>query len=250
MPEVFYLFLFGHIIGDFYLQSSGMAERKQKEAGAVCIHALLYCSAMLVVSIPLLILNLQAGILASVIAGLAHFCIDIIKHAAVRIRKHSEDPFWLFAADQAVHIAVIAAGSYVLKGYISETGITQLFLGGLNMSYLVTVKLLIVLALMGRPANITFRKALKTAKAEDRLADAASGMKNAGAIIGTLERIIVSVMIFLGEYASVAIVLTAKSIVRYNRIKAEPKFAEYYLIGTLSSIAYAILVTMLFFQTH
>lgn len=247
MPEVFYLLLLGHIAGDFYFPSSGMADKKQTESGAVFRHGLLYCCAMLAASAPLFFINAQAAILAVAIPGVSHFCIDIIKYAFTRAQKRTEESFILFIIDQALHISAAAAVSYMLRAYLPESGITALFLG-INVSYMMTVKILTTLALMVKPANIAFRMILKTSKEEDRLADAASGMKNAGAIIGALERIIVCVMVFLGEYASVAVVLTAKSIARYNRLKAEPRFAEYYLIGTLSSIAYAILVTMLFFQ--
>ncbi len=244
MPEVFYLYLLGHVIGDFYFQTQAIAERKQEDIKAAFGHCLLYWIAMLIISIPLFLACPAAGAIAFAAAGLAHFVIDLIKHAAAR---KNPDSFAVFIADQALHIAVIIAGSYALQQLIPADGISGLF-AGLNISYLTTVKLLIVLALAGRPANIAFKKLLKAAKAEDRLADAASGLKNAGAVIGTLERIIVCVMFFLGEYASIAIVLTAKSIARYNRLKTEPKFAEYYLIGTLSSITYAILISMLFFQ--
>lgn len=245
MPEVFYLYLLGHIAGDFYFQSQDMADRKQTEIKAICKHALLYWLAMLIVSVPLFLIRPAAGMIAFAATGSAHFLIDLAKHAAA---KKVPDSFAIFIIDQALHIASVIAGSYILLQYISSDGISGLFFG-LNVSYLTTVKLLAVLALVGRPANIAFKKLLKAARAEDRLADAsAAGVKNAGAVIGTLERVIVCVMFFLGEYASVAIVLTAKSIARYNKLKTEPRFAEYYLIGTLSSIAYAILVSMTFFQ--
>jgi hypothetical protein len=244
MPEVFYLYLFGHVIGDFYFQTQEMAKRKQADIKMVCRHALLYWLAILIVSIPLFIADHAAGIIAFAAGGLAHFFIDLIKHAAARKRP---DSFVIFITDQALHIAVIIAGSYALQRLISPHGITDLFLG-LNVSYLTTARLITALALVGRPANVAFKKLLKAAKADDRLADAAARMKNAGSVIGTLERIIICVMFFLGEYAAIAIVLTAKSIARYNKLKTEPKFAEYYLIGTLSSIVYAILVSMVFFQ--
>lgn len=236
--------MFGHVIGDFYFQTQDMAERKQADIKMVLRHALLYWLAILIVSVPLFIADHEAGIIAFTAAGLAHFFIDLIKHAAAR---KMPDSFVVFITDQALHIAVIIAGSYALQKFIPPYGITGLFLG-LNVSYLATARLLTALVLMGRPANVAFKMLLKAAKAEDRLADAAVKMKNAGAVIGTLERVIVCVMFFLGEYAAIAIVLTAKSIARYNKLKTEPRFAEYYLIGTLSSIVYAILISMIFFQ--
>ena len=70
------------------------------------------------------------------------------------------------------------------------------------------------------------------------------GLKRAGAIIGILERIFVLTLVLIGEYASIALIFTAKSIARFEELKNR-KFAEYYLIGTLSSILLAMLVGIL-----
>lgn len=61
----------------------------------------------------------------------------------------------------------------------------------------------------------------------------------AGMVIGFFERTIVTILVFMGEYNAIAFVLTAKSITRFERLK-DRKYAEYYLIGTLSSISFAI----------
>lgn len=244
MPQIFYLYFLGHIAGDFYFQSQSMAERKRADIKMVCKHALLYWLAMLAVSVPLLIADPAAGVIAFAAAGLSHLIIDVIKYAAAR---KNPDSLAVFIADQALHIAIIIAGSYILQRFIPPDGISVLF-AGMGISYIKTATFAAALALMGRPANIAFKKIMNAARAEDKFGDTVAGMRNAGAIIGTLERIIVCVMFFLGEYAAIAIVLTAKSIARYNKLQAEPKFAEYYLIGTLSSIAYAVFVSMIFFQ--
>lgn len=39
----------------------------------------------------------------------------------------------------------------------------------------------------------------------------------------------------LGQYSAIGLVLTAKSIARYDRIAKDKDFAEYYLLGTLMS---------------
>lgn len=70
------------------------------------------------------------------------------------------------------------------------------------------------------------------------------GLKGAGAIIGVLERMLVLTLVLLGQYAAIALVFTAKSIARFEELK-DRGFAEYYLIGTLSSILFAMLVGIL-----
>jgi len=69
----------------------------------------------------------------------------------------------------------------------------------------------------------------------------AGGFKGAGRAIGYLERLLTLTFVLLGEYEALALVLAAKSIARFQELK-ERKFAEYYLIGTLSSILFAMLV--------
>lgn len=68
--------------------------------------------------------------------------------------------------------------------------------------------------------------------------------QNMGLIIGMLERVLVAVFILVGQYASIAFVITAKSIARFKQLE-DQSFAEKYLIGTLSSVALAMLTTAL-----
>lgn len=49
----------------------------------------------------------------------------------------------------------------------------------------------------------------------------------------------------IGEYSAIGLVLTAKSIARYDKIAHEPEFAEYYLLGTLLSTVIAIGISFL-----
>lgn len=72
----------------------------------------------------------------------------------------------------------------------------------------------------------------------------AGGLKGAGAMIGFLERTFVLTLVLLGQYASIAIIFTAKSIARFGELKNR-EFAEYYLIGTLSSILFTVLIGIL-----
>lgn len=67
------------------------------------------------------------------------------------------------------------------------------------------------------------------------------GLKGAGATIGILERILTLTLVLLGQYTALILVLTAKSIARFEELKNR-KFAEYYLIGTLSSVLFAMLI--------
>ena len=69
--------------------------------------------------------------------------------------------------------------------------------------------------------------------------------KNAGRLIGTLERMIIVILISLKQYSAIGLVLTAKSIARYDKITKDAAFAEYYLLGTLLSTLSVIAISVI-----
>lgn len=72
-------------------------------------------------------------------------------------------------------------------------------------------------------------------------ADKLGGMDKAGKLIGNLERAIIVLFVFNGAYSALGFVFAAKSIARFNRL-SEREAAEYYLVGTLASVAWAVLI--------
>ena len=62
-----------------------------------------------------------------------------------------------------------------------------------------------------------------------------------GRIIGILERIVILTAIFSEKHSLIPMLLTAKSIVRFPEVAKGKRFAEYYLIGTLTSFILALL---------
>ena len=67
-----------------------------------------------------------------------------------------------------------------------------------------------------------------------------SGLRGAGMVIGIVERIMVLTFVLVDQYTAITVIFAAKSIARFNELK-DRKMAEYYLIGTLSSITFALL---------
>ncbi|HDS46403.1 MAG TPA: hypothetical protein ENN68_10095 [Methanomicrobia archaeon] len=67
------------------------------------------------------------------------------------------------------------------------------------------------------------------------------GLEHAGLAIGILERIFVLTLVLYGQFTAIMLVLTAKSIARFEDLKKR-EFAEYYLIGTFSSMLFALFV--------
>ena len=54
-----------------------------------------------------------------------------------------------------------------------------------------------------------------------------------------------TILISVDQYSAVGLVLTAKSIARYDKISKDQIFAEYYLLGTLLSAICSIVVATL-----
>ncbi|HEY7926997.1 MAG TPA: hypothetical protein VIG86_06195 [Candidatus Dormibacteraeota bacterium] len=73
----------------------------------------------------------------------------------------------------------------------------------------------------------------------------AEGLKGApagGKVIGVLERTLVYSAVLLGHPEAVALVVAVKSVVRYPDFAKERSFAEYFLIGSLLSLIFALAV--------
>ena len=68
-----------------------------------------------------------------------------------------------------------------------------------------------------------------------------TGLKKAGAVIGILERIFVLTLVIMEQYTGIALIFTAKSITRFENLNNR-EFAEYYLIGTLTSILVSMII--------
>jgi len=70
------------------------------------------------------------------------------------------------------------------------------------------------------------------------------GIKGADAYIGFLERALVLTFVLLNQFTLIGLVLTAKSIARFEELKNR-RFSEYLLVGTLASILFTIWVGVL-----
>ncbi len=68
-----------------------------------------------------------------------------------------------------------------------------------------------------------------------------SGLRGAGMAIGIVERVMVLTFVLVNQYTAITVIFAAKSIARFNELK-DRKMAEYYLVGTLASITFALLV--------
>jgi len=175
-----------------------------------------------------------------------------------------------FFIDQLLHVACISAASIYLTQAGYETHVLQAIINVLSpiiSDYEAVLMWIGLILILLKPANITimqFTKKYRPVKDTSRSCDntekdnteksdsvsegKSSDNDNAGALIGSLERLLIVILISVGQYAAIGLVLTAKSVARYNKIAEDKQFAEYYLLGTLTSTLYAVLAYFMIFK--
>jgi hypothetical protein len=78
----------------------------------------------------------------------------------------------------------------------------------------------------------------------DQIADKVEPHLGAGEVIGILERLLSFILVLSGGLAVVGFTVAAKAAARYPQFK-DSAFAEYFLIGTLSSVGLATVVALI-----
>lgn len=238
--NLLYLCLF-HIIADFYAQNDHIAHEKKKKYKYVLIHSLQYWAVFLVLSILCFEKN---ALIVSSITSVCHYSTDTIKYLYTKCKKKRCSDSMLFIFDQAVHFISIVIITYLYRFEICWIDIINKFVLEFAIDLNKTAKLLLVLLLIGKPSNILIQQLLNSYRPKQNDCIIKSDAK-AGRLIGTLERLLILILLVNDGYTAIGFVLTAKSLVRYDKITKDPGFSEYYLLGTLLSTLIAIICSTL-----
>jgi len=247
LREFVVLFLLGHVLGDFYFQTDEIARKKESSVKWVLIHSLVYAVTIFVICIPVMNTVLIIG---AAMASLFHLIIDLLKYRSLLSADRNGTKTMAlerkaFFADQILHLAGILMIAYIMatSGRLNRSWMPiHEFFDYAGIPENLFRSILLVLLLIHKPANMIIQRLLMPYKPD--IAEDQPG-NNAGRFIGTIERIIMVIFLFIGQYAAIGLVLTAKSIARYERISKERDFSEYYLLGTLSSTLLAIVFYLL-----
>ena len=227
---IFTKLLLAHLIGDFVLQSSRWVVHKEANkirSPYLYLHILIHF-----LLIMLIFWDWKIWKIALIVAS-SHYIIDLAKiYAGPKFRNQSI-PFFL---DQLLHIIVIYACSF----YPNLESVTRGFLENINWA------LITAFVFVTYPAAIIMSKILQ--KMSDQIELDHKSLPNAGKYIGILERLFVLIFILLGRWEAIGLLITAKSVFRFNDLKERNnrKLTEYILIGTLVSFGMAILTGLLY----
>ena len=236
--DIFSYFLLVHILGDFYFQSDKLAEKKKNRYRYVLLHGLIYFIVSFLCALPFWSapLFLYTGILS-----VFHWLVDSLKYLYFKKGKR-EQTASIYFTDQIIHLGCITvvASLFLYQVFILSffSGLDDFF-GSVQINLYTMMRWAGLLLMMVKPANITVKQLVNKYKPRE---DTLFNTNNTGALIGSLERMIILLMLSVGQYAAIGLVLTAKSVARYNKIAEDKNFAEYYLLGTLLSVLYAIAV--------
>lgn len=236
---LFWKLLFAHTLTDFLFQPDFIAENKKKLKYLV-IHICIFFFLSLVFLLP----NISYAIVFSLIClSLFHGIVDFLKNW---IQSHLKKKAWyLFIGDQFLHIVGIGIlVEIVQKNNFIEWGniIRSLWT---NPKFFIIASFVVFIVLgggyfTGLVCTTLFKSFINSEKK--------IGLEKAGRYIGIFERSLIIVAVLINKYEFIGFLLAAKSIARYPEIKEDLPFAEYYLVGTLTSVAIAILGSLVLLQ--
>ncbi|SPF80465.1 DUF3307 domain-containing protein [Pseudoprimorskyibacter insulae] len=226
MIETFAALLVAHVIGDFVLQTDWIAANKRRPQVLV-LHVALHLALLLA-----LFGQVHSPYLYALAA--AHLAIDAIKLAL-------PDRLWAFLADQAAHVATLAALA-ILQPDLWGTAPITAHLPQIAHKALTTAVTLAGLVVAIRAGGFAISRLLAPYSGHwTRNRVLSGGLREAGALIGQLERGLVFVLILVGHPTGVAFLIAAKSVLRFGESRNDRRMAEYVLIGTLASVGWAML---------
>jgi hypothetical protein len=224
----------GHILADFLAQTSHLAARKRESARAMLLHGLVTLGVHLACVLPFWNPEVIAGVIA---ISLLHLSLDALR---ARIDPRWKQPLLSLLTDQGIHAVILIA----CWARIAGTGAPARGWVDFDPDWMPAAARLLLLAsgfvFNGKGGTSIVRALLQRfplavpaarAGAEDAYAT--------GRVIGCLERFIVLGLVLLDQWAAIGLVLAAKSIARFKELDSQP-FADYYLIGTLTSMLVAL----------
>lgn len=225
------LLVAGHCIGDFGPRWRGTGDGAPSFA-TLLAHVALVAAVHLIVVLPFIGLEVAGAVL---VIGLLHALIDGLKARTAGLDRQSAP---ILIIDQVAHLAVIAAAWFLLTGWIGAPGLA------VPASWLepwVTASIVVAAFAANAAGGSVLVRIVLGPLGGGVPERGGSGHDGAGRLIGILERTITLILILAGQWAAMALLATAKSVARFDDLKSR-EFAEYYLVGTLTSLLVAILI--------
>ncbi len=250
--KIFIPLLLVHLLADYVLQTKrDVLKKKEMQAGTHLRHALTHA-----VLSALVLLDFRLYY-APIVILVTHLAIDLIKERVARTFKANQEPYadyrplLLFIADQALHIAVLYALVLLMKYDTFGHHFWQRFENTEYLRACIWISGFIFTVFTGGVviglATDSFRSELEKVRLADGPDSRKAGFISGGATIGKAERILIFILAVSGNMAGIGFLIAAKSVFRFPEIKAnrDRMEAEYVIIGTMYSFAWAIAASYL-----
>jgi hypothetical protein len=219
----------GHLLAEFGLLPLRAAAFRRPLA-VFLRHALLVALTLGAACVPFGLASLWPMLAA---LAFAHATIDLVAAAVMRRPGFlRQGELWVVLGAHAAHLLAIAA-AWRWLGMGSLTG-SSLVPAALVPLWTQAVWILGSIALATRGGLVLVDRTLRQVP----VLSATGDNLRTGRIIGVLERLLVFFLVVQGQWGAVGLVVAAKSIIRFKDLE-QRNFAEYYLIGTLTSLLVA-----------
>ncbi|MGE5571542.1 MAG: DUF3307 domain-containing protein [Bacteroidota bacterium] len=245
------LALLAHVVADFVLQPDNVVESKgRQKLGGYLRHGTVVFLCSVAAFHPY---GLGTALLLAAAISLAHIAIDWLKNLVDRGASPARS-LGVFVADQCAHAAVLLATQELANASVvhlsdkvvwfyrevllakTTVALAPAWAGaGLSLDRALVVAIAYIVAIFA--GAVVVRRVLDafSISVEPRLAT------NAGRYIGMVERVLMLTLVLVDALPSIAFVLTAKSLARFQELN-DMRFAEYYLVGTLTSACVALAI--------
>lgn len=244
------LLILAHLLNDFVFQSRNVAYNKGEDVKLLIQH----CLSGVLISIILTWYYLSWWLIGiEILIYIFHFVIDGYKTKLRELNWSMITEVRLFMIDQLAHILIITATYPLLKlanislrawgHFFNHQVLFRIFpvfktldLG--HMDWYIILLTIAAYIFIWRPASFLVDKTLLNLKENSTKEEIKD---NAGELIGKLERTLLLTLVLSHNLFAVVIVFAAKSLTHFNNFDKEG-FANYYLVGTLSSLLIAVVI--------
>lgn len=223
--ELLVSLILAHTIGDFYLQTDKYCRQKIE---LKLRSPFLYLHALIIALLSWLVSPHADFLLYALLLGVTHLVIDALK-------TYHPKGLWSFILDQVAHLAVIST----VACFYNRIDLPLSWLPTLGM--IAIPQFVLALLLCMKPANILIKLILERYKVGN--SESCEDIKNAGALIGNLERILTIIFVMINQYEAIGFIVAAKSLLRFK--DTDTAKTEYVLAGTFLSFGIAIICGLL-----
>lgn len=230
MIQLFLIQLFGHLVGDFCLQWEFMCASKREKCWK---SPWLYIHVAIVFFVAWGVSWTLSFWWAAATIAVFHGLTD---GAKARLVKRGCNTHALFWGDQIVHLLVIALVVWQYSRYCGWTECEWLsgYRAAMILGFLFCMW----------PANFFIGDFLTMIKVEKSGSEVAAqkATLDASRVIGSIERVLVFLFVWLGQYSAIGFLIAAKSVMRFPEMGQNGNNAEYYLVGSLLSFGLSIVM--------